>query len=135
MRCAPSNKPAGDQTFLSLLRNVPSDARVVSPNFLYGDADTVEANIKQCAERIYFRLAMWNHPERVEQKHHATAAGTGSNARRRKNWTGLQRPYPSCGPMSPAMPSRRTRTGRSMNAADTKDTKPKTCLPKPEDSR
>lgn len=29
------------------------------PNFLYGDAGTVAANLRHCAERIYFRLSMW----------------------------------------------------------------------------
>ena len=29
------------------------------PNFLYGDKQQVESNITHCAERIYFRLSMW----------------------------------------------------------------------------
>jgi hypothetical protein len=29
------------------------------PNFLHGDVRAVEANLKQCAPRIYFRLSMW----------------------------------------------------------------------------
>ncbi len=29
------------------------------PNFLYGDADRVATNLKHCAERIFFRLSMW----------------------------------------------------------------------------
>jgi hypothetical protein len=29
------------------------------PNFLLGDADEVEAKLRHCAPRIYFRLSMW----------------------------------------------------------------------------
>lgn len=29
------------------------------PNFLYGDANQVSKNLVQCAERLYFRLSMW----------------------------------------------------------------------------
>jgi hypothetical protein len=29
------------------------------PNYLFGDADEVEAKLKHCAPRIYYRLAMW----------------------------------------------------------------------------
>lgn len=29
------------------------------PNFLYGDPSTVSANLAHCAERLYFRLSMW----------------------------------------------------------------------------
>ena len=29
------------------------------PNFLYGDAQTIKANLERCADRIYFRLRMW----------------------------------------------------------------------------
>jgi len=33
------------------------------PNFLYGDPNTVSANLAHCAERLYFRLSMWQlHP-------------------------------------------------------------------------
>jgi hypothetical protein len=31
------------------------------PNFLLGSADEVEAKLKHCAPRIYYRLAMWHH--------------------------------------------------------------------------
>ncbi len=30
------------------------------PNFLYGDAETVRSNLSQCAERIFYRLGMWD---------------------------------------------------------------------------
>ena len=30
------------------------------PNFLLGDADEVEAKLRHCAPRIYFRLSMWH---------------------------------------------------------------------------
>jgi hypothetical protein len=36
------------------------------PNFLHGAARKVEANVKQCAERIFFRLSMWNSPLPLE---------------------------------------------------------------------
>ena len=31
------------------------------PNFLLGSADDVEAKLRHCAPRIYYRLAMWHH--------------------------------------------------------------------------
>ncbi len=36
------------------------------PDFLHGGSDRVEANVKQCAERIFFRLSMWDAPLRLE---------------------------------------------------------------------
>ncbi len=38
------------------------------PNFLQGDAQRVHANVEQCAERLYFRLAMWRQPPQARAK-------------------------------------------------------------------
>jgi hypothetical protein len=38
------------------------------PNFLYGDVQTVRANLAHCAERIYFRLEVWRLPENQRPK-------------------------------------------------------------------
>lgn len=38
------------------------------PNFLYGDVTKVAANIERCAERIHFRLSMWQLAEHERPK-------------------------------------------------------------------
>lgn len=38
------------------------------PNFLQGDASRVDANMKQCAERLYARLGMWQLPPDARAK-------------------------------------------------------------------
>ena len=35
---------------------------VSPPNFLYGDAKKVRANLARCAERIFYRLDVWSLP-------------------------------------------------------------------------
>jgi hypothetical protein len=40
----------------------------VPPNFLLGDVDEVEAKLKHCAPRIYFRLAMWQRAAEARAK-------------------------------------------------------------------
>jgi hypothetical protein len=38
------------------------------PNFLYGDSDRVNENLAQCAQRILYRLGMWQLPENQRKK-------------------------------------------------------------------
>jgi hypothetical protein len=38
------------------------------PNFLYGDANEVSANLARCAQRLYFRLSMWQLPPEQRPK-------------------------------------------------------------------
>jgi mono/diheme cytochrome c family protein len=38
------------------------------PNFLDGDAETIEAKLRQCAPRMYVRLAMWRSVSQVRAK-------------------------------------------------------------------
>ena len=38
------------------------------PNFLFGDTQTVNAKLAQCAERIYYRLSMWQLPAARQPK-------------------------------------------------------------------
>lgn len=38
------------------------------PNFLYGDAPAVRANLAHCAERIFYRLEVWRLPEAERPK-------------------------------------------------------------------
>jgi hypothetical protein len=38
------------------------------PNFLLGDPDEVEAKLKHCAPRIYYRLAMWQRAAEARAK-------------------------------------------------------------------
>lgn len=38
------------------------------PNFLYGDAETVKSNFTQCAERIFYRLSMWQIDPAIRSK-------------------------------------------------------------------
>lgn len=41
---------------------------VSPPNFLHGDVETVRAHLSQCAERIFYRLEIWNLPESARPK-------------------------------------------------------------------
>ncbi len=41
---------------------------VSPPNFLYGDVPAVRSNLAHCAERIFYRLAVWRLPENERPK-------------------------------------------------------------------
>jgi len=59
------------------------------PNFLYGDADQVATNLRHCAERIFFRLSMWQlrHDDRPKTPMPPMLALTQLNAEPEK-WPG-----------------------------------------------
>jgi hypothetical protein len=51
--------PAGTPRFYQYCATCHLTPERSPPNFLYGNADQVAANLRHCAERIYFRLSMW----------------------------------------------------------------------------
>jgi hypothetical protein len=63
--------PADADPALPLLERYCADCHHGSegsfpPNFLHGAVRQVEANVKQCAERLFFRLSMWDSPLPLE---------------------------------------------------------------------
>jgi mono/diheme cytochrome c family protein len=50
------------QTFQSLCGTCHRTANRFPPNFLSGDTRRVSANLKHCAQRIFYRLSMWELP-------------------------------------------------------------------------
>lgn len=61
---------AGEETrkFFSYCAGCHQSHDAFPPNFLYGSASQVAANLRQCAERIYFRLSMWQVTETERPK-------------------------------------------------------------------
>jgi hypothetical protein len=53
-RVSPALRP-----FYRYCANCHQGRDTLPPNFLYGDAAQVAANLAQCAPRIYYRLGMW----------------------------------------------------------------------------
>ena len=51
--------------FCALCHRTPETS---PPNFLYGRSDAVSANLRHCAERIYYRLTMWQSGAGVQSK-------------------------------------------------------------------
>lgn len=62
--------PAGEETrgFFAYCAGCHRSREAFPPNFLHGSASQVAANLRQCAERIYFRLSMWQVTETERPK-------------------------------------------------------------------
>jgi hypothetical protein len=56
------------QAFGAYCATCHSSSHPFPPNFLRGDAGPVGNAIAQCGERIAYRLAMWNRPEKERNK-------------------------------------------------------------------
>jgi len=55
----PQSVPAGTARFYQYCALCHQTPERSPPNFLYGDANQVAASLRHCAERIFFRLSMW----------------------------------------------------------------------------
>lgn len=67
---------AGLGLFYAYCARCHATRELFPPNFLYGAIDRVEDNLKRCADRIFFRLAMWRiAPERRPKTPMPPAAG------------------------------------------------------------
>ena len=69
---APTTGPASAYAaFYPLCASCHATGERAPPNFLAGSAERVVASVKQCAPRIYARLAMWRvAPEAVNRLAH-----------------------------------------------------------------
>ncbi len=68
--------PAGLGPFYAYCARCHATREPFPPNFMYGAIDRVEGNLKSCADRIFFRLAMWHiTPERRPKTPMPPAAG------------------------------------------------------------